>query len=123
MDEKNAKTTKRSHAFKGYASSYNVEVLKFFNSELQLKDTESATKNKLIDSMTDLKDFKFVATLVLEFKKIESDDKTKYDTFYLNSKVETVLNESDNNDLFQLIYTTIISKIQKIFRKRGKQDY
>ena len=73
--------------------------------------------------MTDLKDFKFVATLVLEFKKIESDDKTKYDTFYLNSKVETVLNESENNDLFQSIYTTIISKIQKIFRKRGKQDY
>ena len=42
--------------------------------ELQLKDTES----KLLDLFSELNGFKFVATLVLKFKKIQSDDKTLY---------------------------------------------
>ena len=47
LDQKNIKITKREHAFKGSASTYNVEILNYFNPELQLKDTESAIKNKL----------------------------------------------------------------------------
>ena len=35
--------------------------------------------------MTQLKSLKFVATLVLVFRKIESEDKTKYDNFCLSS--------------------------------------
>ena len=47
LNEKNLKITKRAHAFKGYASSFNVEILNTFNPQLQLKDTESAIKNKI----------------------------------------------------------------------------
>ena len=36
----------------------------------------------LIDLLTQLKTFKFGTTLFLVFKKIESDDKTEYDTFH-----------------------------------------
>ena len=36
---------KQAHAFKGYASFYNAKILNSFNTELQLKDTESAIKN------------------------------------------------------------------------------
>ena len=103
---KNAKLTKGFHAFKGYVSSYNVEILNYFNPDLQLKDTESAIKNKLTDLLTGLKGFKFMTTIVLEFKKIESGDKTKYDT----------LNSYKSN------YTTIKSNIQNL-RKRLKLDY
>ena len=56
LNEKNVKITKRSHAFKRYASSY-VEILNSFNPELQLKDTESAIKNHLIDLLNKLKGF------------------------------------------------------------------
>ena len=36
--------------YKDYASStYNVEILNYFDPELQLKDVESAIKRKLID--------------------------------------------------------------------------
>ena len=52
-----------------------LKVLNSFNPELQLKDTESAIKIKLIDLLTQLKAFKFVTTLALVFKKIESEDK------------------------------------------------
>ena len=65
MNEKNVKTTNRAHAFKGYASTCNVEIWNSFNPELQLKDTESAIKSKL----TELTGFRFVKTLVLVCKK------------------------------------------------------
>ena len=40
-------------------------------------------------------------TLVLEFKKIESQDKTKYSTFDSSSEEETVMNENDIDDTFE----------------------
>ena len=58
-----------------------------------------------------------MTTLVLVFKKIESEDKRKYDTFYLNSKAEIVINESNINDVFKSIYTTVISNVQKSLGK------
>ena len=61
---------KQSHAYKGYASTYSVKVSIFLNPELQLKNTESAIKNKLIYLWSKLKRFKFVTTLVLEFKRM-----------------------------------------------------
>ena len=73
--------TKWAHAFKGFATSYNVTILNSFNLELQLKDIESAIKSKLIDLLTQLKGFKFVTTLVLVFTKIEKEVKTMYDTY------------------------------------------
>ena len=69
MNNKNVKVTKRSHAYRGYASTYNVKILNYFNPKLQLKDTEPAIRNKLIDLFSELRGFKFVTTLVLEFKK------------------------------------------------------
>ena len=58
----------------------------FFNLEPQLKDTKSAITNKLKKLLSELRRFEFLAALVLVFKNIKSDDKTKCDTFYSNSK-------------------------------------
>ena len=58
-----------------------------------------------------------MTTLVLVFKKIESEDKTKYDNFYSSSKAEIIINESDIAEVFQSIYTTIITTIQKSLEK------
>ena len=111
LNEKPIKITIQEHAFKGYATTYNFEILSSFNSEIQLKDPESAIKSKLIELLTQWKDFKFVETLVLVFKKIESEDKTKYNNFYSNSKIEMIINESDIDDVFKSIYTTILLNI------------
>ena len=48
-------------------------------------------------------------TLVSEFLKKESDNKTKYSTFHLSSKAEITFNESNIHDVFKSIYSTIIS--------------
>ena len=45
----NVKITKLSCAYKGYASTSNADILNCFNPELELKNTESAIKNKLKD--------------------------------------------------------------------------
>ena len=49
-----------------------------------LKDTESTIKNKLKRLFSELRRFKFLTTLVLVFKKIESKDKTKCDNMLTN---------------------------------------
>ena len=54
-----------------------------------------------------------MTTLVLVFKNIESKDKTKYDNFYSSSKAEIIINESNIENVFKSIYTTIIENIQK----------
>ena len=62
-------------------------------------------------------------TLVLVFKKTESEEKTKYDTFYSNTKAEIIINESDIDDVFKSICTTIISNIQKSLEKMFRTDF
>ena len=57
LKEINAKITERSHAYKGYASTYSVRILNFFNPELQLKGTVYAIRNKRTDLLTELKGF------------------------------------------------------------------
>ena len=117
LNEKNVKITKRAHAFQGHVNTHNVKILSSFNSELQLKDTESAIKSKIIKLFSKLRDFRFVATLVLVFKIIESTDKTKYESFYSSSKAGITINESDIENVFKPIYTTMIANIQKSLGK------
>ena len=69
--------------------------------------------------MTQLEGFKFVTTLFLVFKMIESDDKTKYDTFHLHSKAKKKIDESDIDNVLKSIYTTIISNMQAFLGKGG----
>ena len=56
-----------NHLRKKTQNFYNVDILNSFNPELQLKDTESAVRSKLIDLLCELRGFKFVTTLVIEF--------------------------------------------------------
>ena len=54
-----------------------------------------------------------MATLVLVFKKVESDNKAKYDTFCSNSKAEVIINKNGIN-----LYYSYIKNIQTILRNR-----
>ena len=58
-----------------------------------------------------------MTTLVLVFKKMESEDKTKYDNFCLSSKAEIIINEKDTENVFKSIYITIMTNIQKSLGK------
>ena len=76
-----------------------------FNPELQLKNTESAIKNELIDLLSKLRGFKFVT--VLEFTKIENHNETKYTTFCSDSKAEAIINtvsSTVNNSVVNTVF-------------------
>ena len=45
--------------------------------------------------MIELRGFKFLTILVIEIKIVENNDVRKYTIFYSNSKVETIINESE----------------------------
>ena len=64
---------------------------KSFSCELALKNTESAIKNELKDLFSELGELKFETKLVLEFKKIEGDDLTRFNTFHSISKQKQLL--------------------------------
>ena len=103
--------------FKGFASLYNVEIWNSLYAELQLRDTESAIKNKLKMLLIELRGSRSMITLVLMLKRTESNDKTKYDTFYSNTKAEIIINENDIDNFYKSIYATVTSNIQKSLGK------
>ena len=100
-----------------FISTYNLEILNSFSPELQHKDTGSVINSKLLNLLTQLRGLRFVTTLVLVFKNIESEDQTKHDNFYSSWKAEIIINENDVDDVLQSIYTPIITKIQKSLGK------
>ena len=69
-------------------------------------------RRKLKDLLTDLKGFIFVTTLILEFQKNSRYNETKYSTFYLPSKAEKNINETDVDDVFESIYSATVLNIQ-----------
>ena len=64
-----------------------------------------------------MRGFKFVTTLVLEFRETERDDRTKFITFHSSSNTEMIIIQSGIDNVFESIYSTII-KITRIFGKR-----
>ena len=69
---------------------YNIEILKFFDPELQLINTKPTIKNKLKEFLNEFKKFKVQATLVLEYNK--GND---YKTFH--SSVKLIDSDSDRH--------------------------
>ena len=55
-----------------------------------------------------------MATLFSVFKKIITEDKTKYDSFYSSSKAEIIINENDIDNVFKSIYTIVFKLIYSI---------
>ena len=43
------KISTQERGFKGYASTYNINILNYFNPEIQLKDTDSAINRFLYE--------------------------------------------------------------------------
>ena len=68
-------------------------------------------KNKLINLFSELKGFKFVATLVSEYKRQKVMIKQNMIPF-IQTQAEAVINKSDIDDVFESIYSTIKSNIQ-----------
>ena len=72
--------------------------------------------------MTRLNGFKFVTTLFLVFKKIEGDDKTRYDNYYSYSRAETNIYESHIDDVFNQS-TLQVDQTHKKFKEKVEAEF
>ena len=61
-------TNVESNYFDNFVHCSNVEILNLFNSELQLIKTKPIIKNKLKELLSELKEFKVQAILILDYK-------------------------------------------------------
>ena len=52
-------------------------------------------------------------------KKIVNKDEAKYNTFYWNSKAETIIHDLDIGNVFESIYSMIVTKIHKYQAEAG----
>ena len=104
-----------THAFKIMDTLMNVDILNYFFTELQLRNTKFAIKNILteLNLLNKWRGFKFVIILVLKFKDTIKEGETKYSTYYSNSKAEKIDHDADIDNAFELIYCTIMTKIEK----------
>ena len=92
-----------------------------FNLKLQLKNTEFAIKSKLKSLLHELRRFQFVIILVLKLKKKQ---KTKCSTSYSNSKAKTVIYDTDIDNVFESIHSTVMKKkYENIWQKAHIMHY
>ena len=63
-----------------------------------------------------------MTTLFLVFKKIEGDDKTRYDNYYSYSRAETNIYESHNDDVFNQS-TLQVDQTHKKFKEKVEAEF
>ena len=73
--------------------------------------------------MTQLTGFGFVTTLILGFKKIENEDKIKYDNFYSISKAGIIMWNWKWHWCVSINLCYNYNKLTEIFRKGLRSDY
>ena len=75
--------------------------MNFFNTEIQLKDTESSINNKPIDLQTSERVYicSKIGFRVWKNRTRWQFNNTKYNTFYLAAKGETIILESEIDDV------------------------
>ena len=81
----------------------NVEILNFFDPELQLLNTKPVIKNKLKELLTELKKFKFQTILSLDHKK-----RNGFKIFHPST--ELIANDLDIDEAFKSMHHSIIKK-------------
>ena len=84
---------------------YNVEILNIFDPELQMINTKPMIKNRLKESVSELKTFKVHAVLVLDYRK-------RNDCKILHSSSKLISSVSGINEAFISMHQSIMTKIK-----------
>ena len=80
---------------------YNIKILNLLDPELQLINTKPIFKNKLKESLSELKKFQVLSILLLEYKK-----KNNHKIFH--SKAKVIANDSDINEAYKSMHQSIM---------------
>ena len=85
--------TKTDQAFKGYAMSYNVEIIERKDPIVELIASNSSIKDLFNDLLNETKVFKYQITVKFLFKKYKLNGGIEFAPIYFNSVTKTVINQ------------------------------
>ena len=104
---------KTDHAFKGYAMSYNGELIEKKDPFIQLEASKSSIKDLFSDLLDETKGFKYQITLKIFLKKYKLIE-IEFSPTYFKSTTKTVINNKfDLDKSFQEILYKIDSRINE----------
>ena len=104
---------KTYHAFRGYAISHKVKLVKKKDPIGQLEGGKSSIKDLLNDILNETKGFKYQITLKVTLKKYKITE-IEFDSVYFNSAAKTVINNIFSlENVFQEIYYRIGNRINE----------
>ena len=95
----------QSNSFDNCIHRYNVEILNLFDPELQLVNTKPIIKSKLKELLSELKKFKVLTILVLDYKK-------RNDHKIFHSSTKLIDSNLDINEAFESMHQSIMTKIK-----------
>ena len=101
---------KTNHVFRGYETSYKVEIIERKDPINQLEASKSSSKDLFSDLLNETKGFKYQITLKVVLKKHKPDGEIECRPVYLNSATKTGINhKSGLEKAFQeILYSLII---------------
>ena len=105
---------KTNHAFRGYATSYKVELLEKKDPIKQLEARKSSIKDLFSDLLNETKGFKYQITLKVTLKQYKLNGGLEVTPVYFNSTTKTVINHKFSlENAFKRFYTGLITGLMK----------
>ena len=97
---------KADHAFRGYAMSYKVEIVKKKDPLIQLEASKTSINDLVKDLLDKTFSFKYQITLKVMLKKYKPNEEIEFRLVYFNSTTKTVINHkfSLENAFQEILY-------------------
>ena len=97
-------------ALKGYTKSYEISIRNNKDPLAQMQNTRKVIEHSVISLLNEMKGLKYVETLKVTFNKM-SNGEIVIKNGYFNSKVQTIINQTEINEALQMSKQQILNKI------------
>ena len=106
------KIVQTDKALKGYTKSYEISIKSNKDPLAQMQNTRKAIEHRVITLLNEMKGLKYVETLKVTFSKM-SDGEIVIKNGYFNSKVQTIINNTEINEALQMSKQNILNLISQ----------
>ena len=102
----------KDKALKGYTKSFEIGIKNNKDPLTQMQNTRKAIEQRAITLLNKIKGLKYVETLKVTFNKI-SDGEIVEKSAYFNSKVQTIINNTEINEALKMSKQNLLNQISQ----------
>ena len=102
----------KDKALKGYTKSFEIGIKNNKDPLAQMQNTRKAIEQRAINLLDEIKGLKYVETVKVTFNKI-SDGEIVEKSAYFNSKVQTIINNTEINEALQMSKQNLLNQISQ----------